>query len=441
MDEISIETYIQRGEALLRQALEYAVSPNFYAQIGLVFVAVLLAYFIAGVARRFTHHLLKEDRIGITGLKRFVGVASEMLNPFLNILLLMIMVDVSQSWLGESWLVRIGQSMAIVWLLYMVNVRFVRTYYIKMFVKWVVIPIALLAALGWLTSVTQYLESISIELGNIQISVYGIFRMLVFGAVLFWLGRISNSAGQKLIRNQEALDAGTKEVFAKLFQVVVIAGVFILLLQLMGINLTALAVFSGAVGVGLGFGLQSIASNFISGVIILLDRSLTVGDYVEMEDGRSGIIRELNMRSAILETFDGKDIVVPNEKFITTEFTNWTHKNNKQRYSLEFSVAYDTDFEVLFDLVRGVVASHPKVLSGDHIDLEERPDCEIKDFGDSGINILVEYWMEGIDDGKNRVGADLNYMILQALRAHGIVIPFPQREVRLLNEQGHYKGQ
>lgn len=439
MNETSISIYIQRGEALLRQALEYAVSPNFYAQIGLIFVAVLLAYFIAGIARRFTRPLLQEDRIGKTRLKRFVGVASEMVNPFLNILLLMIAVDVSQSWLGESWLVRIGQSVAIVWLLYTVNARFVRSYHIKMFVKWVVIPIALLAAFGWLTPVTQYLESIAIELGNIQISVYGIVRMLVFGAVLFWFGRLSNDAGQKLIRNQHALDAGTKEVFAKLFQVVVIAGVSILLLQLMGINLTALAVFSGAVGVGLGFGLQSIASNFISGVIILLDRSLTVGDYVEMEDGRSGIIRELNMRSAILETFDGKDIVVPNEKFITTEFTNWTHKNIRQRYSIEFSVAYDTDFEVLFDLVRGVVASHPKVLSGDHIDLEERPDCEIKDFGDSGINILVEYWMEGIDDGENRVGADLNYMILQALREHDIVIPFPQREVRVLSEQNGFK--
>ncbi|MCB1789658.1 MAG: mechanosensitive ion channel [Gammaproteobacteria bacterium] len=433
MDETSIAIYLQRGEDLLQRTLEYAVSPSFYAQIGLIFVAVLLAYFVAGVARRFTRHMLQEDRISLTSVKRFVGVASEMLNPFLNILLLMITVDVSQSWLGESWLVRIGQSMAIVWLLYMVNARFVRSYYVKMFVKWVVIPIALLAALGWLTPVTGYLESISLELGNIQISVYGIVRMLVFGAVLFWLGRVSNSAGQKIIRNQEALDAGTKEVFAKLFQVVVIAGVFILLLQLMGINLTALAVFSGAVGVGLGFGLQSIASNFISGVIILLDRSLTVGDYVEMEDGRAGIIRELNMRSAVLETFDGKDIMVPNEKFITTEFINWTHKNNKQRYTIEFSVAYDTDFDTLFDLIRGVVAAHPKVLSGDHVDVEERPDCEIKDFGDSGINILVEYWMEGIDDGRNRVGADLNYMILQALRAHDIVIPFPQREVRMLN--------
>lgn len=436
----TLNQLVEKAEALAREALAYAMSPDFYAQIGLVFIAVLLAYALAGIARRYIRNLLAEDRINISSLKRFVRVSVDLLNPFLNILLLMIMVDVSEAWLSDSWLVRISQSMAIVWLLYSVNARFINSYYIKLFVKWVIIPIALLAALGWLDSVTQYLESISIELGNIQVSVYGIVRILVFGAVLFWLGRVSNSTGQRIIRKQAALDAGTKEVFAKLFQVAVIAIVFVLLLQLMGINLTALAVFGGAVGVGLGFGLQSIASNFISGVIILLDRSLTVGDYVEMADGSKGIIRELNMRSAILETFDGKDIVVPNEKFITSEFTNWTHKNSKQRYSLEFSVAYDTDFEVLFDLVREVVASHPKVLSGDHIELEERPDCEIKDFGDSGINILVEYWMDGIDDGRNRVGADLNYMILQALRKNNIAIPFPQREVRVVNEPGYFKG-
>ena len=441
MFEMSLESYAEHLETFVPQLLEYAVSPHFYAQIGLIFVALISAYSIAGVVRRFTRSLLQDDRTNVLDVRQLVAIASELLVSFLNILLLMIAVDISQSWLDQSWLVRIAQGMAIVWLLYTVNARLVHSYYIRMFVKWVVLPIALLAALGWLQPVIRYLQSISIQLGNIHLSVYGVVRMFVFGVVLFWLGRISNSTGQKLIRNQQTLDAGTREIFAKLFQVAVIAVIFMLLLQLMGINLTALAVFGGAVGVGLGFGLQSIASNFICGVIILLDRSLTVGDYVEMADGRCGTIRQLNMRSAILETFDGKDIMVPNEKFITTEFINWTHKNIRQRYSLEFPVAYDTDFEILFDLVRTVVAAHPKVLSGDHIDAAEWPDCEIKDFGDSGINILVEYWMDGVDDGKNRVGADLNYMILKALRENGIVIPFPQREVRILNEQGYFKGQ
>jgi small-conductance mechanosensitive channel len=286
----------------------------------------------------------------------------------------------------------------------------------------------------WLDEVVHYLETISLQIGNFKISAYGVARVLIFGSVLFWLGRISNNAGQQIIRNQHDLDAGTREVFAKLFQVTLFVVVFLMLLQIMGINLTALAVFGGAVGVGLGFGLQSIASNFISGIIILMDRSLSVGDFIEMEDGRAGTIRELKMRSTTLETFDGKDIMVPNEQFITTSFTNWTHKNKKQRYSLNFQVAYKTDLHKLFELVREVVTSHPQVISGDDIPIEERPDAELQGFADSGIDILVEFWMEGIDDGPNRVGADLLLMIWDTLKQNGIEIPFPQREIKILNQ-------
>ena len=205
------------------------------------------------------------------------------------------------------------------------------------------------------------------------------------------------------------------------------------MLQLLGVNLTALAVFGGALGVGLGFGLQSIASNFISGIIILLDRSITKGDYIQLEDGRAGLIRELNMRSAILETYDGKDIMVPNEQFITTNFVNWTHKNKKQRYPIHFTVAYDTDLDLLFEKVREVVATHPKVLSGEEYPIEERPDAEIAGFGESGIDILVEFWMEGVDDGVNRVGADLMHMIWKVLQENNIEIPYPHRYVKLIN--------
>jgi small-conductance mechanosensitive channel len=237
-----------------------------------------------------------------------------------------------------------------------------------------------------------------------------------------------------MIRRQQQLDLRTREVAAKLLQVSIAGVVFVLLLQVMGVNLTTLAVFGGAVGVGLGFGLQAIASNFISGIIILLDGSVSVDDYIQLEDGRTGIVRELNMRSTTLETFDGKDVMVPNEKFIVESFTNWTHKNKKQRYRVDFSVAYHSDIRALVEIIKQVVARHPQVISGDDVPLEERPDCEIDSFGDFGINMFVEFWMEGIDDGKNRVGGDLLLMILEALREHGFEIPFPQREVRVLND-------
>lgn len=317
--------------------------------------------------------------------------------------------------------------------MYAIITQFIETEPVKKFVKWVAIPIAIMHVFGWLDDVTTYLDSIKLQMGNISISLHAIARVLIFGSVLFWLGRISNNTGKQFIRKQEKIEVGTREVFAKLFEIALYVVIFILLLQVMGINLTALAVFGGAVGVGLGFGLQAIASNFISGLIILLDRSLTVGDYIELEDGRSGTIRALNMRSTILKTFEGKDIMVPNDSFITTIFTNWARENKKQRYAIEFQVAYSTDVEKLVEVLKETVAKHPQVISGPEYTEEEQPDAEISGFGDSGIDILVEYWMEGIDDGANRVDADLNMMIWKALKEHEMQMPFPQREVRILN--------
>ncbi len=426
---------IERSLTLyLSKVNDWLLSPSFYIQIGFIVLSVSLAWLIAKALRKsipiFQDSASDEKW---TWLGKFGHQSRQLLFPLLNISMLGVLREAGQ-YLGDTiWLIIIAQLLAVIYFLYHLILRFIKNPVIRGFFKWVVIPIAVLKVFGVLDEVTVYLDGLSIELGNIKLSAYALARAVVFGVLLFWLGRISSDIGQKVIRSQQELDNETKEIFIKIFQVVVSITVFILLLQIVGINLTALAVFGGALGVGLGFGLQSIASNFLSGLILLMDRSLKIGDFVELEDSRSGVIDSLNMRSATLTTYDGKDIVVPNDTFITSSFTNWTHRDKKQRYPLHFSVAYDTDLEKLFEIVREVVASHPQVLSGDGIPKEEQPDAEISQFGDFGIDILVEFWMMGIDDGKNRVGADLLFMIWQALQANGIEIPFPQREVRILN--------
>ncbi|MGB5708890.1 MAG: mechanosensitive ion channel domain-containing protein [Arenicellales bacterium] len=418
----------------LSKVNDWLLSPSFYIQIGFIVLSVSVAWLIAKALRKripvFQDSVPDETW---SWLGKFSHQSRQLLFPLLNISMLGVLREAGQ-YLGDTiWLIIIAQLLAVIFFLYHLILRFVKNPIIRGFFKWVLIPIAVLKVFGVLDEVTVYLDGLSLELGNIKLSAYALARAVVFGVLLFWLGRISSDTGQKIIRNQQELDNETKEIFIKIFQVVLSVIIFILLLQIVGINLTALAVFSGALGVGLGFGLQSIASNFVSGLILLLDRSLKIGDFVELEDSRSGVIDKLNMRSATLTTYDGKDIVVPNDTFITNSFTNWTHRDKKQRYPLYFSVAYDTDLEKLFEIVREVVASHPQVLSGNDIPIEERPDAEISQFGDFGIEILVEFWMIGIDDGKNRVGADLLFMIWQALQANGIEIPFPQREIRILN--------
>jgi len=425
----------ERTDAIWQEATASLASTEFYVQIGIVAGALILAWALSALLISRVRIFREEPKPGaLFDLRLRLHGTHELLLPVLAAIMLGIATQISADVTGQAWLVRAAQGMAFIFMVYSLANHFVQNTTILFILKWIGVPVALLYIFGWLDDVTGHLESISIEIGNIRVSLYAILRTFIFGIVLFWLGRVSNATGQRVIRNRNALDAGTREVVAKLFEIGIFMLIFLLLMNVMGIDLTALAVFGGALGVGLGFGLQQIASNFISGIIILLDRTITIGDYIELEDGRTGRLRELTMRSATLETFDGKDIMVPNERFITTAFTNWTHNNRKQRYSLHIQVAYDTDLEKLFDILRSVVASHPKVLSGDDLPIEERPDAEIEKFGDSGIDILIEFWMEGIDDGENRVGGDLNLMIWTALQTNGVEIPFPQREIKLLRD-------
>lgn len=421
---MSADSLPDRVEQAVAAARVAAAAPETYLQVGAVAVAVLLAWALAaGIAT------LRSDA---SPLRRLLARGEPLVLPALVALLLMVAAAACGALLGAQWLVRGAVVLALLWLLE----RALRVAHAGRTAAWALhvigVPILVLHLVGWLRPITDALAAMSVEIGNLEFTAGGVLRVLVFGSLLFWLGWISNREGVNAIRRQQRLDLRTREVFAKFFQIGVSALVAVLLLQVMGINLTALAVFGGALGVGIGIGLQAIAANFISGIIILFDRSLSVGDYVEIEGGHAGYVRELALRYTTLESFDGKMVLVPNETFITKAFTNWTHKDRHQRYRVDFSVAFATDIRKLCALVRETVVRHPQVLSGDELPKEMRPDCEIAGFGESGVNMFVEFWMEGIDDGPNRVGGDLMLMIFETLRENGIEIPFPQREVRVL---------
>lgn len=406
-----------------------------YAQLGMIACCYFVAYwlYLEFIKKRVVKRLT--TNIGEATQTSKLIKAVSLVFPLIAIIFLKLSIELFGRIGYPSWLIDLAISVAILLFFYSIIKEFVNNYFISKLMYWIGLPLLLLQLQGALPPLIAELEAISFSAGNITISAYGLLRVLFFGTILFWLGRESSNVGKKLIRNQQSLDISTREVFSKLFEVGLFFFLALLLLNIMGINLTALAVFGGALGVGLGLGLQSIASNFISGIIILLDKSLTIGDFIEFDDGRKGFVREFKMRHAILETYDGKDILVPNEAFISNTLTNWTHKDTKQRYRVDFSVAYSTDIRAMVEIIKEEVAKHPQVISGPDVPFEERPDCEIDSFGDNGVNMFVEFWMQGIDDGKNRVGGDLLLTIFETLREHHISIPFPQREVRILNEE------
>jgi small-conductance mechanosensitive channel len=402
------------------------------AQLALVFALWPFAWLMAAISTRF----LKKRKQGQAGfiaqVYDFLGHSSILLSWFFLIIFLVYVLD--DHGLPVA-LVKLCQSLILMIIVIKYSLTFIKAKALGKVLIYTIVPLILLNSFGALGPTITAIDAYSIDLGNFHISLYDVIRIAYFGGMLFWLGKESSRIGKQMIRSQEGIDSSTREVMAKLFEVALYMVMFLILLNVMGINLTTLAVLGGAIGVGIGFGLQSIASNFISGLIILLDRSLSIGDYIEFDDGRSGAIRELNLRAITLETFDGKDIVVPNDIFFTETFINWTHKNRRQRYSIDYAVAYSTDLDKLFPLIKEALCAHPKVLSGDDYAFEEQPDVEISGFGDNGIDLHIEFWMEAIDDGEHRVGGDLLYDIWKLMNTHGFEFPFPQREVRLLNDK------
>lgn len=421
----------ETASAWLATLTEWLTSPQFYAQFAAIISCVIIAWLAARLLNRRVAWFSEppEEGIRFFRIRHYIHAASDLLFPALIYVLLGLAAEAVQSAVGANWLVLIARGISVIFLLYSAINRFITNTMLKSAALYLGIPVATLQVFGWLDDTTAFLDSISFQAGNIRLSLYFLIKALLAGGFFFWLGSISNRTGQTAIRSQEALDRPTKELFAKLFQILLFGVLFVLLLQVLGLDLTALAIFGGALGVGLGFGLQQIASNFISGIILLIERTLTVGDYIELSDGRAGTMKELNMRSATLETFDGKEIMVPNETFITDVFVNWTRDDPRQRYEIEFSVAYDTDIEKIPGLIVDAVSTHPGVLQE-----PEKPDCELRGFGESGINFAVEFWIEGIDDGKNRISSDLLFIVWRTLRDNAVTIPFPQREVRIVED-------
>lgn len=422
--------WIDQFQVITDQLISWLTSPQFYSQVGAIVASILIARIMAKIVlQRVSWFSQAPDATSrLSKVRGYFYAVRTLIFPALCYVFLGISAQVVFAVVGADWLVRIARSISIVFLIYKAIDLFIKHPVIRTLLLYICIPVATLQVFGWLDETIAFLDSVEFKAGNIRLSLYFIIKTALVGGFFFWLGSTSNKSGQNIIRSQQSLDVATQELVAKGFQIILFATIFILMLQVLGLDLTALAVFGGAIAVGIGFGLQQIASNFISGIILLIERNLTVGDFIELEDGRSGILKELNMRSATLETYDGKEIMVPNEKFITGVFINWTRDDPRQRYEVEFSVSYDTDITGLPALIEEAALKHPNVLSE-----PEKPDCELREFGESGIKFALEFWIEGIDDGKNRISADLLTIIWETLRDNDIKIPYPQREVRMVS--------
>ena len=323
----------------------------------------------------------------------------------------------------EVHLYKEAHQLLLAWLLiktiHILTQKKVATWLIAFFI----LPMTILGMIGLWQPLLKFLDTLALGVGSYRISVYSFLEFAFVATLLFWsVGKITGFIEQHL-KSSRALSVANRTLVIKLMQIGLYIVAFMLTLDILGIDFTALAVFSGALGVGLGFGLQKITSNFISGLILLFEKSVKVRDMVEMADGTYGIIRHISARYTLIQTYDGKEIMVPNEDFITQQVINWTHSDSKGRLEKTIGVAYGTDLKKARELIFKAINEHPDTLS----DAENQ--CNLVEFGDSSINFLMRFWLDDFSKGRRRVMGEVLLTVWEKFEENNIEIPFPQRDL------------
>ncbi|NWF35464.1 mechanosensitive ion channel [Mariprofundus sp. KV] len=287
----------------------------------------------------------------------------------------------------------------------------------------------LLSSLGYLQPIISLLDSnaLSFFVGDLRLSVYLIGKAVLLTLALFWSSSIALDFVEKRINSIASISSNSRALFIKAVQFIVYFLLFIFTMNVIGIDLTAFAVLGGAIGIGIGFGLQKITSNYISGIILLVERTIENGDLVELDDGTFGFVRHNSARFTLIETFNGKEIMVPNEDFITNKVVNWTYSNKKGRVDIPVGVSYKSDITKARELILEAAREHPRCI------VEPEPECYLREYAESSVNFLLIFWVDDVTEGRYKPQSDVMFSIWEKFKANDIAIPFPQRDVHIID--------
>ncbi len=281
--------------------------------------------------------------------------------------------------------------------------------------------------IGWLPDIIQGLDNLAINFGESRISLLSILELLI--AVIFfivmanWLTRLIESNA----RRSPHINPSMRVMLTKISKFALYGLAFLFALKSVGIDLTTFAVFSGAIGVGIGFGLQKIFSNFISGFILLFDHSIKPGDVITVSN-RFGWVQSLHARYVVVKDRDGVETLIPNENLITSEVTNWSYSDRAVRQRIPVQISYDDDPEAVMELLLTAAENKPRVLK------TPEPAARLIGFGDNGIDLELRIWIDDPESGVASVVSDVNLSIWKSFKENNISIPFPQRDVHVVSE-------
>jgi small-conductance mechanosensitive channel len=419
--------------SLLMQFIEQAkvllIDPAFWVQfliIGVVFA--ISRWLLRPVLLRGLKGLSKRTA-RVTSFIRVWEALEDTITPLGWLMLQWVAVKLSSHFKYDNVVLITVTSLLTAWLLIRLASMLVSNLALQRFIAWAAWTVAALNIFGWLTPVMSILDSWAFTIGTVRISPLTAIKVAFSLWFALWLATGASSLIERKMNKWPSSNAATRVLFAKLTRILFISAAILLALSSVGIDLTALAVFSGALGVGLGFGLQKIFSNLVSGVILLMDRSLKPGDVIAVNN-TFGWINYLGARYASIITRDGTEHLIPNEEFITQRVENWSYSNDLVRLKIPIGISYHSDPRKAIALC---VEAAGKVV---RVKDDPEPKCQMMGFGDSSVNLELRIWISDPPNGRANVCSEVLLEVWDKFHENGIEIPFPQRDLHVKSVLG-----
>lgn len=399
-------------------------SPWFYLQLGLILAGAGIAL-AAGAAIRSRIDMTSLAMGWPAPLRLFVRVLVSSAPTALFALLMMLTraVMATFTWPSRSYLLSVAANLAFAWLIIRLVTSVIRNPFIVRLVSLSAWLVAALSILGLLEPTIEALDSVSIVLGGLRLTPLLLIKLGVLLVVALWFTNLASNFIESWITRSADLTPSVQVLLIKTIRVGLMVFALAVVMSAVGINLSALAIFSGAAGVGIGFGLQKIVANFISGIILLADKSVKPGDLVTIGDS-TGRINEMKTRYISVAAGDGREILIPNEDLVTQKVVNWTYIDKNTLVKVNFATNYDADPQLVCKLALGLAAAAPRAIKS------KPPNCVLTEFTEAGMKFSLTFWIPD-PDGMDNVKSDVMVALWDAFKREGIRVPYPVREIRV----------
>jgi small-conductance mechanosensitive channel len=421
---MDMKDVIEFLQATARSVGAEVSSPWFYLQFGLMLVAAGIAY-AADAAIRARVDMTSLAMRWPLPLRHFVRVlvGSASTAVFAICVIAARITMYHSTWPSRSYLLMVAAKLALAWLVIRLVTSVIRNAFIVKLVSVAAWVVAALSIIGELDAAAETLDSVAIEIGGLRLTPLLLIKAGALLVVALWLTSIMSNFIESRITRASDLTPSIQVLLIKIIRIGLMVVAIAVALSAVGINLQALAVFTGAAGVGIGFGLQKIVANFISGLILLVDKSVKPGDLVTIGDS-SGRISAMKTRYISVAAGDGREFLIPNEDLVTQKVVNWTYTDKNTLVKIPFSTNYDADPRLVCKLAIDTAAAAPRALKG------RPPGCILIEFAEAGMKFSLTFWI-GDPDGLDNVKSDVMLALWEAFKREGIRVPYPVRELRV----------